>query len=180
MRPRTAPRRSAGGNSRSMRQYSVLGTQYSVVLSSERDERGGSCSGSIVPASGGIGVEPCKWLTGWGFRTRRAGRRLALASCRTQQEAAGSEGSEAQSGALHGGADLGVTLADSGGFWVGIVGFSRWVERHLEDFGEVQGAGGGCFGDLLAAAESVGDEEPIRGSFADGGEEFELSDGLGH
>ncbi len=43
----------------------------------------------------------------------------------------------------------------------------------------MQGAAVGALGDLLAAAESVGDDEPVGGGFADGGEEFEFADGLG-
>jgi hypothetical protein len=43
----------------------------------------------------------------------------------------------------------------------------------------VEGVAGGALGDLLAAAESVGDDEPVGGGTADGREKFEFADGLG-
>lgn len=53
------------------------------------------------------------------------------------------------------------------------------VERHLDDFGKVQRVTGRTLGNLLAATEAVGDDEPVGRSVADGGHEFELSDGDG-
>jgi hypothetical protein len=49
----------------------------------------------------------------------------------------------------------------------------------LEDFGQMQGSSIRVLGDLLAAAEAVGDDEPVCWSLADGGEELEFADGLG-
>ena len=37
----------------------------------------------------------------------------------------------------------------------------------------------GALGDLLAATESVGDDQPVGGRVADGGEKFEFADGRG-
>ena len=44
-----------------------------------------------------------------------------------------------------------------------------------EDFGEVHGFCGGVLGDLLGAAEAVGDEDGVGGLVADGGEEDALA-----
>ncbi len=41
----------------------------------------------------------------------------------------------------------------------------------------MEGVAVGALGDLLAATESVGDDEPVGGRFPDRGEEFEFSDG---
>ena len=71
-------------------------------------------------------------------------------------------------------------LADGAGFGIGIVDVeSRGLERHLEDFGQVEGVAVGALGDLLAATEAVGDDEPVGRGVADGGEEFEFADGHG-
>ncbi len=43
----------------------------------------------------------------------------------------------------------------------------------------MEGVAAGALGDLLAAAESVGDDEPVGGGLADGGEKFEFADGFG-
>jgi len=53
------------------------------------------------------------------------------------------------------------------------------VERHLQYFGEMKGVAAGGLGDLLAAAESVGDDEPVGRGVANGGEKFEFADRLG-
>jgi len=53
-------------------------------------------------------------------------------------------------------------------------------QRHLEDLGEVQGLAVGALGDLFAATEAVGDDQAVGGSTADGGEEFEFTDGHGN
>ena len=50
---------------------------------------------------------------------------------------------------------------------------------HLQDLGEVQSVAVGALGDLLAATETVGDNQSFWGGGADGREEFELADGLG-
>src|SRR5262249_50846483 len=70
-------------------------------------------------------------------------------------------------------------LADSTGFRIGIVFIQqRRLERHLEDLGDVEGVASGALGDLLAATESVGNDEPVWRRLANGWEEFEFSDGL--
>jgi len=69
---------------------------------------------------------------------------------------------------LRGGVEHGVAFGGFGGF----------AEGHLEDFGEVQGVAVGLLGDLFAAAEAVGYDQPVGGGLADGGEEFEFSDGF--
>src|SRR5215472_6426506 len=87
----------------------------------------------------------------------------SIAGDSPEKEAAG--GDEGGSGALHGGADFGLPLAHQAGFGVGIVVVEgRGVERHFEDFGQMEGVAPGALGDLLAAAESVGDDEPVGGS----------------
>src|SRR5271157_3329013 len=43
----------------------------------------------------------------------------------------------------------------------------------------MQGVAVGALRDLLAAAEAVGNDKPVGGRFADGGQEFELADGGG-
>ena len=43
----------------------------------------------------------------------------------------------------------------------------------------MEGAAVGHLGDLLAAAEAIGDDQPVGGGAANGGEEFEFADGLG-
>jgi diadenosine tetraphosphatase ApaH/serine/threonine PP2A family protein phosphatase len=53
------------------------------------------------------------------------------------------------------------------------------LERHLQDFGEVKGVTAGALGDLLAAAESVGDDEPVGWGLADRGQKFEFADSGG-
>src|ERR1700686_2418946 len=79
----------------------------------------------------------------------------------------------------HRGVYFGLVGADSARFGEAIVGFVGGIERHLEDFGEVQSVAARAFGDLLAAAEAVGDDEPVGRSATDGGEELEFSDGGG-
>jgi len=49
----------------------------------------------------------------------------------------------------------------------------------LDDFGYVQGVAVGALGNLFAATEAVGDDEPVGRSAADSGEEFEFADGHG-
>lgn len=49
----------------------------------------------------------------------------------------------------------------------------------MEHFGQVQGAARRTLGDLLAATETVGNDEPIGWCLADGGEQFQFSDGDG-
>src|ERR1051326_4253928 len=43
----------------------------------------------------------------------------------------------------------------------------------------MQRVASGELGDLLAATEAVGDDQPVGGCLADGGEQFELADGGG-
>jgi len=56
--------------------------------------------------------------------------------------------------------------------------FGGFAEGHLQNFGEVEGVAVGFLGDLLAATKTVGDDEPVGGSLADGGQEFEFADGF--
>ena len=56
--------------------------------------------------------------------------------------------------------------------------FGGFEQGHLEDFGQVQGVPVGLLGDLLAAAETVGYDQPVGGSLADGGEEFQFAYGF--
>lgn len=81
---------------------------------------------------------------------------------------------------LHGLENLGFVMADSGGLGVG-PGFSRafTLQRHLQDFGKVQGVTGRALGDLFATTETVGDDQPVGWCAAHGGEKFELADGDG-
>src|SRR5580692_9514797 len=44
----------------------------------------------------------------------------------------------------------------------------------------MEGAAVGHLGDLLAAAEAIGDDQPVGGGAANGGEEFEFADGGGN
>ena len=67
-----------------------------------------------------------------------------------------------------------------GGLRVGRTRYRRRVERHLQDFREVEGVAGGALGDLFAAAEAVGDDEPVPRGFTDCGEKFEFADGGGN
>ena len=48
----------------------------------------------------------------------------------------------------------------------------------MQDFGEVQRVTIGALGDLLAATETVGDDERFRSSGADRGEQLEFADVL--
>ncbi len=43
----------------------------------------------------------------------------------------------------------------------------------------MQGTTGGTLGDLFAATETVGEDQPVVGSLADGGKKFHLADGDG-
>ena len=73
-------------------------------------------------------------------------------------------------------------LADACGLGVGIrlgQGGAGVVQRHLQDFGQVEGVTWRGLGDLLAATEAVGDDQPVGRRLADGGEEFEFADGNG-
>jgi hypothetical protein len=54
----------------------------------------------------------------------------------------------------------------------------RSSKRHLQDFGQVQGAAGRELGDLLAATKAIGNDEALFWGVADGGEEFEFADGF--
>ena len=67
----------------------------------------------------------------------------------------------------------------AGGFGIGRVHCADTLERHLEDFGQVQGVAIRALGDLFAATETIGDDEPVCGSVADGRQEFEFADGDG-
>jgi hypothetical protein len=49
----------------------------------------------------------------------------------------------------------------------------------LKDLREVQGMAGRVLGNLLPAAEPIGDDQPVVRGLADCGEEFQFSDGLG-
>ena len=65
----------------------------------------------------------------------------------------------------------------SHGFGVGVRLWRGWaVERELEDFGQVERAARRALGDLFAATETVGDDEPIGWRLADGRQEFEFAD----
>ena len=44
----------------------------------------------------------------------------------------------------------------------------------------MKGATGRALGDLFAATEAVGDDEPVGRGLADGGEQFDFADGNGH
>src|ERR1700721_2549086 len=57
------------------------------------------------------------------------------------------------------------------------VGLARMIEGHLQDLGEVERVTAGALGNLLAATESVGDNEPVGGRTAAGGGELEVADG---
>ena len=56
---------------------------------------------------------------------------------------------------------------------------TRWGEGPTGGPRRSARRGGRVLGDLLPAAEAVGDDQPVVRCLADGGEEFELSDGLG-
>src|SRR5258708_6382218 len=51
-----------------------------------------------------------------------------------------------------------------------------WLQRHLKDLGQMQSAPLRTLGDLLAATEAVGDDEPVSRGSANGGKKFELAD----
>src|ERR1700675_1888958 len=119
-------------------------------------------------------------------RLRQA--KLASTSEREQERRSGGDSSHGQAGSLHGLFDGRLVRPHPGIF--GIVlrrgikhreafrGFGCFAEGHLENFGEVQGVAVGFLGNLLAATESVGDDEPVSRSPADGGQEFEFANGF--
>jgi hypothetical protein len=49
-------------------------------------------------------------------------------------------------------------------------------QRHLQDLGQMQRVAICTLSDLFAAAEAIGDYEPVSRGFADGGEKFEFAD----
>ena len=50
-------------------------------------------------------------------------------------------------------------------------------QRHLQHFGQMQGVTRRALGDLFAATEAVGYDQPIGRGVADSGEKFEFADG---
>src|SRR4029077_18854528 len=114
--------------------------------------------------------------------------KLASASERVKERRSGGDASHGQAGSLHGLFEGGLGRAHPGVF--GIVlrrgikdreafrGFGCFAEGHLKNFGEVQGVAIGFLGNLLAATETVGDDEPVGWSLADGGQEFEFANGF--
>ena len=79
---------------------------------------------------------------------------------------------------LHGLKYLCFVAAAEAGLWIGErVGCGVAIDRHLHDFRQVEGVAGRGLGDLLAATEAVGDDQPVGRGVADGGEKFEFADG---
>src|SRR5215469_8804048 len=106
--------------------------------------------------------------------------RSAVAGEGVDQQAGGGECTHGGPGTLQGGRHFLVPPADQTRFRVRIVMVeSRRMECHLEDFGKMQGLARSALCDLLAAAESVGNDEPVVGRPADGGEKLEFADGGG-
>src|ERR1700728_339576 len=60
-----------------------------------------------------------------------------------------------------------------------IISDPRRIECHLQNFGKMKRVTPGSLPDLLAATESVGDDEPVRGRFTHCGQKFEFADGRG-
>ncbi len=56
-------------------------------------------------------------------------------------------------------------------------GFGGFAQGHLQDFGQVQGVTVGFLGDLFAATEAVGNDEPVGRRLPDGGKKFQFADG---
>jgi hypothetical protein len=53
------------------------------------------------------------------------------------------------------------------------------VERHLQDFRQVESMAAGELGDLLAATKSVSDDQPVGRSLPDCREEFQFANSGG-
>src|SRR4029077_212082 len=119
-------------------------------------------------------------------RLRRAN--LALSGQRKQKRRSSCDSGHSQPGALHGLLNRSLVGPHPGVF--GIVlrrrvehreafrGFGGFAQSHLQNFGEVERLAIGFLRDLLAATEPVGDDEPVGGSLADGGQKFEFANGF--
>jgi hypothetical protein len=53
------------------------------------------------------------------------------------------------------------------------------LERHLQDLGQMQGLAARALGDLFAATEAVGNDQPVCGGSADGRHKLKFADGDG-
>src|SRR5215831_7567467 len=102
-----------------------------------------------------------------------------LPLCRPQQQASGGDCTQSQPGTPHGTADFFIPLANRGRFRIGDRGCIARFERHLKDFGKMERMTAGPLSDLLTAAESVSDDEPVGWSLTHCWEEFEFADGGG-
>src|SRR5579862_8207113 len=86
---------------------------------------------------------------------------LAFAGGGPKQKAACGNSTNPDAGSLHRGAHFGMALADDLRFRKRVIPVqSGGLERLLQNLGDVQGMASGALGDLLAATESVGDDEP--------------------
>src|ERR1700687_471730 len=110
----------------------------------------------------------------------------ALFGTREQQRGASGIASHSETGSLHVFFDRGLMRPHPGVF--GIVlrrgiehrkafgGFGGLTQCHLENFGEVQRVAVRFLRNLLAATETVGDDEPVGGSLANAGQDFDFAD----
>ena len=62
--------------------------------------------------------------------------------------------------------------------WKALWSFARLMQGHLQNFGEMERMAIGLLRDLLAATETIGDDEPVGRSAADGGKKFKFADGF--
>src|SRR5580704_8194407 len=73
---------------------------------------------------------------------------------------------------------FGIVLRRGIEHWETFWRFSGLSNRHLEHFGEMQCVAVRLLGNLLAATETVGNDEPVSRSLANGGQQFKFADGF--
>src|ERR1017187_5114545 len=96
-----------------------------------------------------------------------------------EEESARRQRSQAQSSPQHGGANVGIALANQPLLRQKTIRNLGRIEGHLQNFSEVKRVTSSALRDLLATTESIRDDEPVRWRFPDCGQKFEFANGRG-